>query len=264
MSLVLQACCQICLFSKGFTCLRSEGDSIQPCVWSGPGLEVCLHFWSAYMVVIPCWQETFWCIFGIGVGQPKRDHEGSQAQCPRSQVPGLMAALFSRLVYEAEAFLCQSLLMENTCLALVGSFWIPEMSDSSQAKQGAADSGGGFTWSCGGVPLPAVLPRSRHSGWAAQRMWELCNHPGQPAGHRATLPGKTNILVCLKRLSCYLQCTKSCLDSFVSRWTGKNLTCGTVLLPVPATPMVWVRPRPEQTHGKGKGLGKEHHSFGCQ
>lgn len=60
--------------------------------------------------------------FGIGVGQPKKDHKGSQAECPMSQAPGLMAALFSRLVYEGEAFLCQSLLMGNTCLALAGSF----------------------------------------------------------------------------------------------------------------------------------------------
>lgn len=61
-------------------------------------------------------------VFAMGVGLPKKDHKGSQARCPRSQVPGLMAALFSTLVYEAEAFLCQSLLIENTCLALAGSF----------------------------------------------------------------------------------------------------------------------------------------------
>lgn len=54
---------------------------------------------------------------------------------------------------------------------------------------------------------------------------ELRNHLRQPAGHRAALPGKISI-VCLKRLSHYLQCTRSCLDSLGSRWTGKDLTVG--------------------------------------
>lgn len=57
----------------------------------------------------------------LGLDSPRKTMRAPK-QCPRSQLPGLMAALFIRLVYEAEAFLCQSLLMENTCLALAGSF----------------------------------------------------------------------------------------------------------------------------------------------
>lgn len=42
--------------------------------------------------------------FGIGVAWPKKNHEGFKAQHPRPRVPRSMAACFTRLVYEAEAF----------------------------------------------------------------------------------------------------------------------------------------------------------------
>lgn len=73
------------------------------------------------MVVIPCCKVTFLMHSVLRLDSPRKTMRAPK-QCPRSQLPGLMAALFIRLVYEAEAFLCQSLLMENTCLALAGSF----------------------------------------------------------------------------------------------------------------------------------------------
>lgn len=60
-SLVLQAHCQICHVPFPRASPAEEQRWLDPtCVWSGPGLEVCLYFWSACMAVIPFLMHLVW------------------------------------------------------------------------------------------------------------------------------------------------------------------------------------------------------------
>lgn len=145
--------------------------------------------------------------FGIGVAWPKKNHEGFKAQHPRPRVPRSMAACFTRLVYEAEAFPTSPCRWETPAWLQLDLSRVQKCLIKAKWNKGLWILGEGLPG--GFCCQPSRLTREISIS-AAWRTRELCNHLWNAAGHSAALLGKTHTPCCAsKRLSSSLQCVRT-------------------------------------------------------